>query len=52
MMTKKDFIRIAAEINAIADMDERKKAAGIFAAIAKTSNPRFDIYRFLNACGV
>ena len=52
MMTRKDFKTMAAEINAISDIHERKKTADLIAAICKASNPRFDINRFNKACGV
>ena len=52
-MTRKDYIKIA-KILKTTDLEAHKRAslAVSFASVCKEDNPRFDIERFLNACGV
>ena len=57
-MTRKDYVAIAAALNAVNDPADGNWAAAVSAvaeAIADTmaaDNPRFDRKRFLDACGV
>jgi uncharacterized protein YciW len=52
-MTKKDYIKIA-KILKTTDLAAHQRAslAVSFASVCKEDNPRFDIQRFLTACGV
>ena len=52
-MTRKDYIKIA-KILKTTDLEAHKRAslAVSFASVCKEDNPRFDIERFLTACGV
>jgi hypothetical protein len=52
-MTRKDYIKIA-KILKTTDLDAHKRAslAVSFASVCKEDNARFDIERFLTACGV
>jgi len=52
-VTKKDYIKIA-KILKTTDLDAHKRAslAVSFAQVCREDNPRFDIQRFLDACGV
>jgi hypothetical protein len=52
-MTRKDYIKIA-KILKTTDLDAPKRAslAVSFASVCKEDNARFDIERFLAACGV
>ena len=51
-MTKKDYIKIA-KILKTTDLEPHKRAslAVSFAQVCKEDNPRFDVQRFLEACG-
>lgn len=51
-MTKKHFVMIANVVSAIDDVDTRKEVALNFASEFQKENPRFDIVRFIKACGV
>lgn len=54
-MSKKHFIAIAAEIKNLVNAGCRKEAeaaAIIFAIVAQKDNPRFDVERFRDACGL
>lgn len=51
-MTSKDFKRMAAHVASIKDRELAWKIAYHFAVVAGESNPRFDLVRFYNACGV
>jgi hypothetical protein len=51
-MTKKHFQLVANVVSAIDDMDIRKETALNFASEFQKENPRFDITRFIEACGV
>jgi hypothetical protein len=51
-MTRKHFEMIANVVSAIDDMDTRKEVALNFAHSLREENPRFDIFRFIKACGV
>ena len=51
-MTKKHFVMIANVVSAIDDVDTRKEVALNFASEFQKDNPRFDIVRFIKACGV
>jgi len=52
-MTRKDYIKIA-KILKTTDLagPNRASLAVSFASVCKEDNPRFDIERFLKACGV
>ena len=52
-MTRKDYIKIA-KILQTTELEAHKRAslAVSFAAICREDNPRFDVDRFLKACGV
>ena len=52
-MTKKHFIALAREIHD-SDNDTQTKtfAAMVIIRVAQDDNPRFDRYRFLEACGL
>ena len=50
-MTKKHFVMIAQVVSAIDDSDMRSEVALNFASEFQKENPRFDISRFLKACG-
>ena len=52
MLTRKDFIKMAAEIAAMPNRDDAKRLADYVAKVSKTSNARFDINRFMTACGL
>jgi len=51
-MTKKHFVMIANVVSAIDNTDTRKEVALNFASEFQKENPRFDIVRFIKACGV
>jgi len=51
-MTKKHFQLVARIVSAIDDVDTRKEVALNFAHSFQEENPRFDIFRFIKACGV
>ena len=51
-MTRKHFVMIANVVSTIDDMDTRKEVALNFASEFQKENPRFDITRFIKACGV
>jgi hypothetical protein len=51
-MTKKHFIAMAQEISQMPDMAHRLATAIAFCKVAKTTNPRFDQAKFLDACKV
>jgi len=51
-MTKKHFVMIANVVSAIDNADTRKEVALNFASEFQKENPRFDIVRFIKACGV
>lgn len=50
-MTKKHFSMIAQVVSAIDNMDTRSEVALNFASEFQKENPRFDIQKFLKACG-
>tara|TARA_R110002074_G_scaffold244292_2_gene416049 strand:- start:92 stop:256 length:165 start_codon:yes stop_codon:yes gene_type:complete len=52
-MTRKDYIKIA-KILSTTELEAHKRAslAVSFASVCKEDNPRFDVDRFLKACGV
>jgi len=52
MLTRKDFVIMAAEVANISDLTERKAMADRLAAICKADNRRFDRNRFMTACGL
>ena len=52
MLTRKDFIKMAAEIAAMPNRDDAKRLADYVAKVSKTSNARFDTNRFMTACGL
>jgi hypothetical protein len=49
-MTRKHFIKMAAEIKLIADMHDRERTASTFIDVARSVNARFDVVRFRTAC--
>lgn len=51
-MTKKHFQLVANVVSAIDDIDIRKEVALNFANEFQKENPRFEILRFVKACGV
>ena len=51
-MTKKHFVMVARIVSAIEDMGTRREVALNFAHSFQEENPRFDIVRFVKACGV
>ena len=51
-MTRKDFKAMAATLMNIGDLQARRLAAVCFAEVARKANPRFDVNRFFDACGV
>ena len=52
-MTRKDYIKIA-KILKTTELEDRRRnsVAASFASMCMEDNPRFDIERFLKACGV
>ena len=50
-MTRKHFVMIAQVVSAIDCVDTRKEVALNFASQFTKENPRFDIERFVKACG-
>ena len=51
-MSKKHFIAMAKEISSMPDRNAARITAESFARVAQAANPRFDLNRFLTACGV
>ena len=52
MMTRKDFVVLAATIATIGDRPERVKFALLVSSSLQASNPRFNEAKFLAACNV
>ena len=52
MLTRKDFIKMAAEIAAMPNRDDAKRIADYVAEVSKRTNTRFDTNRFMTACGL
>lgn len=52
MMTRKDFVVLAATIANIGDPPERVKFALLMLPTLKAANPRFNEAKFLAACNV
>ena len=52
MMTRKDFVVLAATIATIGDPPERVKFALLVSSSLKATNPRFNEAKFLAACKV
>ena len=50
-MTRKHFQMIAAIVKGIEDIDTRTQVAMDFAHALRGENPRFNICRFVEACG-
>jgi len=50
-MTRKHFQMIAAIVGGIENKDTRQQVAMDFAHALRGENPRFDIVRFVKACG-
>lgn len=50
-MTRKHFKMVAQVVSAIDDLGIRKETALNFASEFQKENPRFDIERFIKACG-
>lgn len=50
-MTRKHFKMVAQVVSAIDCMDTRKEVALNFASEFQKENPRFDIEKFVKACG-
>ncbi len=50
-MTRKHFQMIASIVKNIEDVDTRTQVAMDFAHALRGENPRFDICRFVEACG-
>lgn len=51
-MTKKHFVMVAQVVSAIDCINTRREVALNFASEFQKENPRFDITRFIKACGV
>ena len=51
-MSRKHFIALASAIAAIENKKARRAAAEKIAAACRQFNPRFNLDRFLRACGV
>lgn len=51
-MSRKHFELLAKSISCIMDPNARLQAASAVAGACSTANPRFDINRFMTACGV
>lgn len=51
-MSKKHFVALAKSLRELPNDGTRKLAALRTAEVCKASNPRFDLDRFLAACGV
>jgi hypothetical protein len=51
-MTKQHYIKIAASIKQIKSRQSREDAAEAFARVGIADNPRFDVSRFKEACGL
>lgn len=49
-MTRKDYIAIAAAINACANGHAARRMVEYLSPILKHDNPRFDVDRFQHAC--
>lgn len=52
MMTRKDFVALAASIAKLANVEDRRQQAQTLLPTLRASNPRFDTGRFLKACGL
>ena len=52
MLTRRDFIRMAAEIAAMPNRQDAQRIADYVATVSKQSNARFDTNRFMTACGL
>ena len=52
-MTRKDYVKIAKILKGT-ELEPHKRAslAVSFASVCREDNPRFDVDRFLKACGV
>jgi hypothetical protein len=50
-LTRKHFEMIAAIVKGIEDIDTRTQVAMDFAHALRNENPRFNICRFVEACG-
>ena len=50
-MTKKHFVMVAQVVSAIDCINTRREVALNFASEFQKENPRFDIERFVKACG-
>ena len=50
-MTRKHFVMIAQVVSAIDNIDTRREVALNFASEFQKENPRFDIEKFIKACG-
>ena len=50
-MTKKHFQLVANVVSAIDDINIRRETALNFASEFQKENPRFDIQKFIKACG-
>ena len=50
-MTRKHFVMIAQVVAAIDDIDIRRETALNFASEFQKENPRFNIEKFIKACG-
>lgn len=51
-MSRKHFVAMAKEINAMQDRRSARIAAEAFATVAAAVNPRFNFARFYSACNV
>jgi hypothetical protein len=51
-MSRKHFVAMAKEISSMPDRRAAEITARAFATVAQAANPRFDLNRFLTACGV
>lgn len=51
-MSRKHFVAMAKEISSMPDRNAARITAESFARVAQAANPRFNLNRFLTACGV
>jgi hypothetical protein len=52
MLTRKHFVAMAEQVKAITNKKQAKALADSMVKLCQESNPRFDVARFLVACGL